>query len=394
MAERYDYEDIPLNRRIARVLISKLYIGEDYHLTTEIRDRVLHYHLKYGGKPPTTQDMRRAVYKILCRFVEEGKAIRRAYRREHQWKILSSAADDRAFVNTVINGDTTKILPRLITNGKQYDVIIADPPYNIGKDFGDHSEVMPIDDYVAWALSWIRNCLDLLTDDGLLYLYGLPEIIARISVCFPVDKQRWLVWHYTNKTVPSLKFWQRSHETILCLWKPNMPRTDLEIDQIREPYTESFLKNAAGKKRKSTPSRYGSSDGTIYKAHEKGALPRDVIKIPALAGGAGRSERWFVCKTCNSQIYPPAHLSEHREHNILKHPTQKPMELTKRLIQSRVNGAAGKVLIPFAGSGSECVVARELGAEYLGIELNPEYADFANKWLEYNFEHVIKMPLF
>ena len=32
------------------------------------------------------------------------------------------------------------------------------------------------------------------------------------------------------------------------------------------------------------------------------------------------------------------------------------------------------MLIPFAGSGSECVVAQEMGVDYLGIEINPEYA--------------------
>ncbi len=297
---------------------------------------------------------------------------------------------ENAFANTIIVGDTTKVLSQLIESTEQYHVIIADPPYNIGKDFGNNSASMPIDDYVEWAESWIKDCLHLLVDDGLLYLYGFPEIIARISARFPIHEQRWLVWHYTNKTVPSLKFWQRSHETILCLWKPNMPRVNLEVDQIREPYTASFLKNAAGKERKNTPSRYGrSGKTTIYQAHENGALPRDVIKIPALVGGAGRAERWFVCKTCKSQIYPPEHLSEHRGHDVLKHPTQKPMELTRRLIRSRINGEEGKVLIPFSGSGSECVVAQSLGVGYLGIEINPEYVDFAMKWLEYDDEQLV-----
>lgn len=290
--------------------------------------------------------------------------------------------------NTIMVADSTQILPQLIKTDEQYQVIIADPPYNIGKDFGNGTEMMPIDDYVEWAEMWIKDCLQLLTDDGLLYLYGFPEIIARISVRFPIHEQRWLVWHYTNKTVPSLKFWQRSHEAILCLWKPNMPRTNLEIDQIREPYTENFLKNAAGKVRKDTPSRYGTvGKMTIYNAHKNGALPRDVIKIPALAGGAGRAERWFLCRTCESNIYPPADLSKHREHDILKHPTQKPMDLTRRLILSRISGKNGKVLIPFAGSGSECVVAKTLGVEYLGIEINPEFADFARKWLASQCEH-------
>lgn len=90
MNERYDYAGLPLNRMIARSLISKLYSRVDYHQTPEIRDEVLDYHLKHGGKPPTTQDMRRAVYKILRRFEEEGKALRRKYRGEHQWRLLSS----------------------------------------------------------------------------------------------------------------------------------------------------------------------------------------------------------------------------------------------------------------------------------------------------------------
>ena len=295
------------------------------------------------------------------------------------------------FTNTIIVGDTTKVLPQLVQDNRQYDVIIADPPYNIGKDFGCQSKAMPIEDYIEWSESWVKDCLSLLTDNGLLYLYGFPEIIARVAARFPIHEQRWLAWHYTNKTVPTSKFWQRSHETILCLWKPNMPRTDLEVDQIREPYTKSFLRNAAGKKRKNTPSRYGSSGKTTtYQAHKKGALPRDVLKVPALAGGAGRSERWFLCKTCSSQIFSPECLSEHREHDTFKHPTQKPMELTRKLIQSRINGDRGKVLVPFAGSGSECIVAQTLGIEYLGIEVNPEFVDFATKWLEYVHKHPIQ----
>ena len=90
MNERYDYVGLPLNRMIARALILKLYSGADYSQTPEIRDEVLNYHLKHGGEPPTTLDMRRAVYKILRRFEEEGKALRRKYQREHQWKVLSS----------------------------------------------------------------------------------------------------------------------------------------------------------------------------------------------------------------------------------------------------------------------------------------------------------------
>lgn len=296
-----------------------------------------------------------------------------------------AAAEMRAaqadFKSRIICGDVLKLLSKQSTE-TQFDVVIADPPYNIGKDFGNNNDTMPLEDYVEWAQNWLAECFRLLADNGIIYVYGFPEILARIAVKYPIDNQRWLVWHYTNKTTPSSQFWQRSHESILCLWKSNTARPTLEIDQIREPYTDTFL-NCAGKKRAATKSRFSgkNTQTTIYKVHKNGALPRDVFKIPALAGGAGACERWFMCNTCGGGVYSPKELKAHKAHDIMKHPTQKPFNLTNRLLLSKINGK-GRTLIPFAGSGSECVAAEKLGVDYLGFEINPIYVDFANKWLK------------
>lgn len=274
-------------------------------------------------------------------------------------------------------------LPKLIDSGTSFDLILADPPYNIGKDFGNDSDARPIGEYVEWAWGWIDDCLALLKSEGILYLYGLPEIVAHIAVRYPLETQRWLVWHYTNKTVPSSQFWQRSHETILCLWKPSTARPQLEIDAIRQEYQPAYLKQD-GRRRKGTPSRFGGGDATTYNAHPLGALPRDVIEVPALAGGAGHSERWIGCETCNKAIHPKD-FSAHQSCDTWKHPTQKPMALTERLIRSRIKTertGTGRMLIPFAGSGSECVVAQALGVEFVAIEVNPQYVKFANQWLD------------
>ena len=289
------------------------------------------------------------------------------------------------FKSKIVQGDVINLLKKIPRNIK-FDLVIADPPYNIGKNFGNNKDNMDIDNYVNWSKKWISECFRVLSNNGLIYIYGFHEVLARISVEFPLDSQRWLAWHYTNKIIPSSNFWQRSHEAILCLWKPKTKRPSLEIDQIREPYTDSFLKNAAGKVRKNTKGRFGQSSKTIYNANKNGAMPRDVIKIPALAGGAGRSERWFYCRDCKGPTRPPKDLRKHINCNILKHPTQKPMDLTKKLILSRINKKAkGNLLIPFAGSGSECVIAKKLGIPFLATEINQEYVKFAKSWLK-NFK--------
>lgn len=283
----------------------------------------------------------------------------------------------RGNLNTIHCGD---FIDRAKLLGKhRFDLVIADPPYNIGKDFGNNLDKRSLKDYIDWTREWLSVCMKHLSDQGVIYVYGFPEILAHIAVKYPMHQQRWLVWHYTNKTVPGFKFWQRSHESILCLWKKNRPV--INVDAVREEYTETFLRNAAGKIRKETYCRYSTrGKKTIYQAHPKGALPRDVLKVPALAGGAGRSERWFMCRDCGGQVYPPEQLAEHKGHDVLKHPTQKPMKLTRRLLLSAINGSG--VLIPFAGSGSECVVAKQLGADFFAAEINDEYVAFGQKWLE------------
>ena len=84
--------------------------------------------------------------------------------------------------------------------------------------------------------------------------------------------------------------------------------------------------------------------------------------------------------TVKQNVNPPSELHKHDGHNILKHPTQKPMNLTKKLIQSRIFKKNGSVLIPFAGSGSECVVSKKLDIPFIGVEINPEYAKFG-RWV-------------
>ena len=257
--------------------------------------------------------------------------------------------------NKIYNEDC--ILGMKKIQDESVDIIICDPPYNIGKDFGNNSDKQEMDTYLLWCDAWIKECLRILKPNGTLYIYGFSEILAFIRTRIHCNV-RWLVWHYTNKVTPSLNFWQRTHESILCCYK-NKPV--FNRDDVREPYTDSFLKNAAGKVRKSTKGRFSNGDKeTTYTAHEGGALPRDVIKVAALAGGAGKKER-------------------------VDHPTQKPLTLCDTLIKASLNKEKEKntlLVVPFAGSGSECVSAKRNSVDFIGFEINSNYITIANERLD------------
>jgi site-specific DNA-methyltransferase (adenine-specific) len=263
----------------------------------------------------------------------------------------SSSSEQQSLKQEVIQGDCLNIFQKLEDDTAQ--IVLADPPYNIGKDFGNDSDKQKMEDYLNWCDEWIKECLRILKPNGTMFIYGFSEILALILARIPYNiNRRWIVWHYTNKNVASLNFWQRSHESIIVLWKKDKI---FHRDSIREAYTEGFLKGSAGKERTATKGRFSKGEKTtIYTAHPDGALPRDVIKIPALAGGAGMKER-------------------------VNHPTQKPLSLCEKLLLScKQPNTEGYVLIPFAGSGSECVAAKKLKLNFIGIELNEEYVNLIN----------------
>lgn len=61
------------------------------------------------------------------------------------------------------------------------------------------------------------------------------------------------------------------------------------------------------------------------------------------------------------------------------HPTVKPLKLLEYLLKLISPPKNALILDPFAGSGSTCVSAKQLGIECIGIEINPEYCEIARK---------------
>ena len=281
----------------------------------------------------------------------------------------------------IVLEDAVKVASSLAD--ESVDAEIVDPPYNIGKDFGNASDKQTLTEYVNWVNLWLPHCQRILKPTGTGFIYGYSEILAHISVNIDLP-HRWLIWHYTNKN-DHCTFWQRSHQSIIVFWKDDKKRI-FNSDEAREPYTDAFLKSFPGKSRPVTHGRFnhGRTTPTVYKAHELGAAGRDVIKVPALSGGSGARERIFFCQTCNDVFIGGKSNHLQQQHIIEEHPTQKPMQLTKKLLRSclPLGAESPKVFIPFAGSGSECLYCAQQGLEFIASDITESYVKWGNRLIE------------
>jgi site-specific DNA-methyltransferase (adenine-specific)/adenine-specific DNA-methyltransferase len=94
-------------------------------------------------------------------------------------------------------------------------------------------------------------------------------------------------------------------------------------------------------------------NGKAWEPNPEGRMAGDIWYFPTLAGRRFAGEK-------------------------VEHPTQKPLSISSRLVR-HFSDPNDLVLVPFAGSGSECVAALQEGRKYLGFELNAEYIRVAKQ---------------
>lgn len=106
---------------------------------------------------------------------------------------------------------------------------------------------------------------------------------------------------------------------------------------------------------------FGGSFGNGKDVTDQGAMER-------FKGDSGGVSRFFYCAKTSR--------SERGEGNV--HPTVKPIKLMSYLC-TLITPPNGTILDPFMGSGSTGVACKELGFNFIGIEMNEEYYQIAQK---------------
>ena len=145
-----------------------------------------------------------------------------------------------------------------------------------------------------------------------------------------------MVWHYRNKANLG-RDWGRSHESVVHLRHRDFA---LNVDDARVPYNAHTLRYPAHPQAKT--SRYGRRS-YVWQPHPLGAKPRDVLEVPTLTNGMPE-------KT--------------------SHPTQKPLELVRRLVAAATPPKAWW-WIPSAG-GHLCA-CEALSRRWLGCEMDAAF---------------------
>ena len=76
---------------------------------------------------------------------------------------------------TIYWGDCIIALNEKVAN-ESVNMIFADPPYNIGKKFGQFKDSWPSDeDYAAWCYKWLDVCIRKLTPSGTMYVMSSTQ---------------------------------------------------------------------------------------------------------------------------------------------------------------------------------------------------------------------------
>lgn len=281
----------------------------------------------------------------------------------------------------ILLGDVKEALSR--AESKQWDFrgAIIDPPYNIGMHFREGgTDNVPLSEYSASLREVVGRALDIVGNGRMVLTYGYPEILAHLARRFPLDKQKWLQWfRYDGYLNPHSKLWTRTHESILCVWRGDRPEI-ASMDALRVPYSPGYLERAGGPMGRKGNFRRGDSPNTnpgprIARPDERGRIPGDVLYVPTVRRTA-RKERWFVCETHN-KLCPPELAAEHDSCARIKHPTQKPLALCRHLVLAITRPGKGAILVPYVGSGSECVAAKMAGVRFMGAEKDPLYLGLA-----------------
>ena len=233
-----------------------------------------------------------------------------------------------------ILGDSLSVLKKM--KDKSVQLIFADAPYNIGKDFGNNSDKWEsVHAYIEWCKTWIDECMRVLSDNGTMYFMTATQHMPYLDV-FASEKYNVLcriIWSYDSSGVQSKKMYGSLYEPILMISKTSKSSYTFNYEDI-------LVEAKTGAKRK------------LIDYRKNPPQPYSSQKVPGNV--------WDFSRV------------RFKMDEYENHPTQKPEALLERIVKASSN-PGDVVLDPFSGSFTTSAVAVRLGRVGIGIDMNEEY---------------------
>ncbi|SES35059.1 DNA-methyltransferase [Corynebacterium cystitidis] len=215
---------------------------------------------------------------------------------------------------------------------EQFDVIFADPPFNLNKEYGRKvNDKLSDEEYLEWTYRWLDLCVPLLREGGALWVYNLPKWNIMSGAHLMGNEEltfRHQVAVSMKSSLPIKNKLYPAHYSLLYFIKGKRPKS---FTKVRTPYERcrhcgGFIKD------------YG---GHIKKMNPEGVNLTDV---------------W-------TDLSPVRHKkTKFRKANAL------PEKMLDRVLT--VSGFEGATVFdPFGGSGTTYAVAEQKHLNWVGIEL-------------------------
>ena len=300
-------------------------------------------------------------------------------------------------LNTVHNIDfLNNDLPDKCAN-----LIIADPPYYKVK--GDFDFIWKtFDDYLADVEKWAVECKRILADNGTLLWYGDAKNIAYAQIIFDkhFDLLNSIVWENTNDHKQQIRFNQDLRtfapltERILMYSNETYNLTQC-VYHIRD-YIRAEITKAKGKivlKHVNEALGTATNGGGVASAclsldkAEPTMLTKEMYQKLQTWCKPYLTKEYEELRKVYEELRRPFNNALHLGDVIrlpnyetinYDHDTIKPEKLTRILINtcSRKNDL---VVVPFAGSGTECAMSAKEKRNFIGFEITEKHAKMANE---------------
>jgi site-specific DNA-methyltransferase (adenine-specific) len=258
---------------------------------------------------------------------------------------LTKPINVNSITNQIINQDIFEVIEFLPS--EFVDLLFIDPPYNISKKFNQVSfREMGMFEYIKWFDSWLSKVVRLLKKNASIYICGDWKSSAAIfltgSKYFQVMNR--ITWE-REKGRGAKSNWKNCSEDIWFFTNSQEYKFNVEKVKLRRKVLAPYK--------------------------DENRKPKDWSK-----NQKGNFRDTFPSNIWNDISVPFWSMPENTDH-----PTQKPEKLLAKIILAGTNEGE-LVFDPFLGSGTSAVVAKKLGRNYIGVEIDEYYCCLAEKRLE------------